>query len=69
VYIFIDNPLGFQSGFSRGLFRVFGISRVWISLKFFNGDILLSLLISFEVLFCLGFVYPSKPSLGLSTVP
>jgi hypothetical protein len=41
VNIFTDDPLGFFSpGFSRGLFRVFGTSRVWISLKFTNGDIL-----------------------------
>jgi hypothetical protein len=33
-----------------------------------NGEILLSLLISFEVFSYLGFAYPSEPSLGLSTL-
>jgi hypothetical protein len=38
-------------------------------LKSINGDILLSLLINFEVLSYLGFVYSSEPSLELSTLP
>jgi hypothetical protein len=40
VHTFTDNPLGFSPGFFRGLFKVFGTSRVWISLKFINDDIL-----------------------------
>jgi hypothetical protein len=40
VHTFTDNPLGFQYRFSRGLFRVFGTSRVWMLLKFIHGVIL-----------------------------
>jgi hypothetical protein len=68
VHILQITPWGFSLGFSRVLFRVFGTSRVWMPLKSINGDILWSLLINFEVLSYLGFVYSSKPSLGLSTL-
>jgi hypothetical protein len=33
-------PKGFSPWFFRGLFRVFGTSRVWMPLKPINGDIL-----------------------------
>jgi hypothetical protein len=36
VHTFTDNPLGFF----RGLFRIFGASRVWMLLKCIHGDIL-----------------------------
>jgi hypothetical protein len=62
-------PYGFGPGFSRGLFRVFGTSRVWVPLKSINGDILWPFLMSFEVLSHLDFIDIPKPSLGLSTLP
>jgi hypothetical protein len=61
-------PYGFNPGFSRGLFRVFGTSSVWVPLKSINGDILRLFLMSFEVFSHLGCVYTSNPSLGLSTL-
>jgi hypothetical protein len=33
-------PYGFNSGFSRGLFRVFGTFRVWMPHKSIKCDIL-----------------------------
>jgi hypothetical protein len=33
-------PLGFSLGFSRGLFRAFGTSRVWMPHHSINGEIL-----------------------------
>jgi hypothetical protein len=49
VHTFTDNPLGFQSRVFRGLFRVFGTSRVGMLLKSIHGDILWLLQLSFEV--------------------
>jgi hypothetical protein len=40
VQILHTTPHGFSLGFLRGLFRVFGASRVWMLLKSIPGDIL-----------------------------
>jgi hypothetical protein len=40
MHILRITPYGFNLGFSRGLFRVSGTSRVWMPLKSIHGDIL-----------------------------
>jgi hypothetical protein len=62
---FALSPLGFNS---RVLFEVFDTSRVWISHKSIQGDILWLFQLSFEVLFCLSLICSITPNIGLSSL-
>jgi hypothetical protein len=65
---FAFSPLGFNYRVFRVLFEVFDTSRVWISHKSIQGDILWLFQLSFEVFFCLSLICSITPNLGLSSL-